>query len=69
MTKIEYTTLNNDEKAAIVESTVRSLEYQMYQAELQMIAEKARNNPDTARLEILELEIEEKQKQIAAVKL
>lgn len=69
MTKIEYTTLNNDEKAAIVESTVRSLEYQMYQAELQMIAEKARNNPDAARLEILELEIEEKQKQIAAVKL
>ena len=66
---IEYTTLNNDEKAAIVESTVRSLEYQMYQAELQMIAEKARNNPDTTRIEVLEIEIEEKQKQIAAVKL
>lgn len=66
---IEYTTLNNDEKAAILEATVRSLEYQMYQAELQMIAEKARNNPDATRIEVLESEIAEKQKQIAAVKL
>lgn len=68
MTKPEYTILSNDEKTAIVESTIRSLEYQMYQAELQIIAEKAKNNPDTARIEVIEQEIAEKQKQIAAVK-
>ncbi|NCA21330.1 MAG: hypothetical protein EBS86_09370 [Crocinitomicaceae bacterium] len=68
MTNIEYTVINNDEKAAIVESTVRSLEYQMYQAELQMVVENARNNPDETRLQILTAEIQEKQKQIAAIK-
>lgn len=68
MTNIEYTVINNDEKASIIEATVRSLEYQMYQAELQMIVENTRNNPDKARLEVLEAEIAEKQKQIAAVR-
>ena len=69
MTNPTYQYLSNDEKAAIAEATIRNVEYQMYQAELQLVAENARNTPDADRVAYLQEEILDKQKQIAAIKL
>ncbi len=69
MTNPVYEYLSNDEKSAIVESTVRNLEFQMYQTELQLIVEKARKTPDADRIAYLEEDIKDKQNQIAAIKL
>jgi hypothetical protein len=68
MTNPVYEYLSNDEKSAIVEATVRNIEYQMYQTELQLIVEKAKKEPDTNRVEYLQNDIAEKQGQIAAIK-
>lgn len=62
-----YEHLTNDEKNAIAQGTIRSLEYQMYQLEMELVAENARTNPDSVRIQILEDAIAEKQSQIAAV--
>jgi hypothetical protein len=69
MTKPTYEYLSDDEKAAIQEATIRNVEYQMYQTELQLLAEKAKNTPEDARVAYLEEEIRDKQNQIAAIKL
>ena len=63
-----YTILTNDEKAAIADSAVRSLEFQMYALELDLIAENAKATPDADRVSLLTTSISEKQSQIAAVK-
>lgn len=68
MTNPVYEYLSDDEKAAIVEGTVRNIEYQMYQTELQLLVEKARKEPDANRVSYLENDIAEKQSQIAAIK-
>lgn len=68
MTNPVYEYLSDDEKSAIVEATVRNIEYQMYQTELQLIVEKARKEQDATRISFLENDIAEKQLQIAAVK-
>lgn len=63
-----YTILTNDEKGAIADSAVRSLEFQMYALELDLIAENAKATPDADRVSLLTTSISEKQSQIAAVK-
>ncbi|CAB4185622.1 hypothetical protein UFOVP1119_87 [uncultured Caudovirales phage] len=67
MTNPTYQYLSNDEKSAIVEATVRNIEYQMYQSELQLIVEKARKEPDAARVAYLEEDIKDKQVQIESI--
>ena len=62
-----YTKLTNDEKAAIVDSEVRNLEYQMYSLEVQLIAENAKTEPNADSVSKLESLIAEKQTQIAAL--
>lgn len=63
-----YTILTNDEKAAIADSAVRSLEFQMYALELDLVAENAKSAPDAERVSFLNAAIAEKQSQITAVK-
>lgn len=62
-----YEHLTNDEKNAIAQATVRGLEYQMYQLEMELVAENARTTPDSVRVQALTDAIAEKQDQIAAV--
>jgi hypothetical protein len=68
MTNPTYEYLSDDEKSAIVEATVRNIEYQMYQTELQLIVENSRKEPDANRVAYLQDDIKEKQSQIAAIK-
>jgi len=63
-----YTTLTNDEKLAIAQGEIRSLEYQMYAIEVKLIAENAKTTPDAGVVSELNAAIAEKQSQIAAVK-
>lgn len=62
-----YSQISDDEKNAIAQATIRGLEYQMYQLEMELVAENARTTPDTARVSLLTNAIAEKQTQIAAV--
>ena len=62
-----YTTLTNDEKAAIAQAEVRTLEYQMYTLEVKLIAENAKSTPDADAIAVLNTLVSEKQSQIAAV--
>jgi hypothetical protein len=62
-----YTRLTDDEKAAIAQGEIRSLEYQMYTLELKLIAENAKSSPDETSISDLTTLISEKQTQIAAI--
>jgi hypothetical protein len=62
-----YTQLTDDEKAQIKVAAKRSLEYQMYALEVEVIAENAKNSPDAGKLADLADAIAEKQDQIAAI--
>jgi hypothetical protein len=62
-----YTTLTNDEKTAIAQAEVRTLEYQMYTLEVKLIAENAKSTPDADAIAVLNTLVSEKQSQIAAV--
>lgn len=62
-----YSKISNDEKAAIKESLVRNLEYQMYSLEMEIVAENAKATPDTSKIEIIQSNIDDKVAQIAAV--
>lgn len=62
-----YTQLTDDEKAQIKIAAKRSLEYQMYALEVEVIAENAKTSPDAAKLSDLEDQIAEKQAQITAI--
>ena len=62
-----YTQLTNDEKAAIMQASIRSLEYQMYALEVEVLVENAKSAPDAERLSDLATLISEKQTQIAAL--
>lgn len=62
-----YTKLTQDEKAAVIDSQVRSLEFQMYGAEVEIIAENAKAEPNAERVTALNAIIAEKQAQIAAI--
>lgn len=62
-----YEVLTEDEKNQIKIATRRNLEYTMYQLELQLIAENAKEIKDVALVEYLNLSITEKQAQIAAI--
>jgi|688.fasta_scaffold35314_5 hypothetical protein len=62
-----YTQLTNDEKTAIKQGAVRSLEYQMYALEIDLLAENAKETPDTDRVTNLQNLISEKEAQIASV--
>ena len=62
-----YTPLTNDEKAAIAQAEVRTLEYQMYTLEVKLIAENAKSTPDADAIAVLNTFVSEKQSQIAAV--
>ena len=63
-----YEYLTNDEKAAVKQAAVRSLEYQMYSLEVEKIAENAKTSPNAEIVSALTSSIAEKQSQIAAVK-
>jgi hypothetical protein len=65
---IEYTLLSADEKAEIVKATVRNLEYQMYQTEMSLLAESAKDEPDALAVEALNKMLTERQRQISALK-
>jgi hypothetical protein len=62
-----YTHLTNDEKAQIKIAAKRSLEYQMYALEVEVIVENSRTTPDETKLDDLADQIAEKQAQIAAI--
>jgi len=62
-----YTTLTDDEKAAIRQAEVRSLEYQMYSLEMSLVSENAKSSPDADKVTLLQAAISEKQTQIAAL--
>lgn len=62
-----YEYLTPDEKAAVKQSAVRSLEYQMYSLEVDKIAEEAKVSPNSDVLAALTASISEKQNQITAV--
>ena len=62
-----YTQLTDDEKAAIKQASIRSLEYQMYALEVEVIVENAKSAPDAEILSNLESAISERQTQIAAL--
>lgn len=62
-----YSVLSEDEKNSIRQSAVRSLEFQMYALELDLIAENAKSEPAADRVTFLESAIAEKQTQIAAL--
>lgn len=62
-----YTALTNDEKAAITQGEIRTLEYEMYTLEVKLIAENAKSTPDADAIAALNTLVSEKQSQIAAV--
>lgn len=62
-----YAQLTNDEKSAIKQAAVRSLEYQMYALEVDLLVENAKSTPDSSRVDSLEDLIAEKQTQIQTV--
>lgn len=62
-----YTILTDDEKAAIRQAEVRSLEYQMYSLEMALVAENAKSSPEADKVASLQAAISEKQTQIAAL--
>lgn len=62
-----YSVLSDDEKNSIRQSAIRSLEFQMYALELDLISENAKTNPDEDRVTLLESAISEKQTQISAL--
>jgi hypothetical protein len=62
-----YNTLSNDEKAAIKESLVRNLEYQMYALEMEIVAENAKAEPDASKITNIQSAIADKVAQITAV--
>ncbi len=62
-----YTQLTNDEKTAIKQASVRSLEYQMYALEVEALVENAKSAPNAEKLSELELLISEKQAQIQSI--
>ena len=62
-----YTVLTDDEKAQIKTATIRNLEYQLYAAEIGLIVENAKANPDSARIEELENVMSEVETQISAL--
>jgi hypothetical protein len=62
-----YNNLSNDEKSAIKLSLIRNLEYQMYSLEMEIVAENAKSEPDTAKIESIQSHIDDKIAAIAAV--
>lgn len=64
---IEYTLITEDEKADIRKTAVRNLEIQLYQLDLELTAENAKEAPVADAVEYFNLAIAEKQAQIAAI--
>ena len=62
-----YNNLSNDEKSAIKLSLIRNLEYQMYSLEMEIVAENAKSEPDTAKIESIQSHIDDKIAAISAV--
>lgn len=62
-----YEYLTDDEKAAVKQAAVRSLEYQMYSFEIDKLAENAKTSPNAETVAYLTTAIAEKASQIAAV--
>jgi hypothetical protein len=63
-----YEYLTDDEKAAVKQAAIRSLEYQMYSLEVDKLAENAKTSPNAEMIAALTASISEKQSQISAVK-
>ena len=64
---IEYTVITEDEKADIRKAAIRNLEHQMYQLDLELTAENAKDAPIAEAVEYFNLAISQKQAQIAAI--
>jgi hypothetical protein len=64
---IEYTVITEDEKADIRKAAIRNLEHQMYQLELELAAENAKEEATATAVEYFNFAIAEKQAQIAAI--
>lgn len=62
-----YTLLSDDEKAQVKIAAKRSLEYQMYTLEVEILVENAKENPDADRVSDLQSQITEKENQIAVL--
>lgn len=64
---IEYTVITEDEKADIRKAAIRNLEHQMYQLDLELTAENAKEVPIADAVEYFNSAIADKQSQIAAI--
>jgi len=64
---IEYTVITEDEKADIRKAAIRNLEHQLYQLELELTAENAKEVPVADAVEYFNSAIADKQSQIAAI--
>lgn len=64
---IEYTVITEDEKAEIKKAVIRNLEHQMYQLNLELTAENAKEAPVADAVEYFNFAIAEKQAQIASI--
>jgi hypothetical protein len=64
---VEYTVITEDEKADIRKATIRNLEHQMYQLDLELTAENAKEVPIADAVEYFNSAIADKQAQIAAI--
>ena len=64
---IEYTVITEDEKAEIRKAAIRNLEHQLYQLDLELTAEYAKEVPTADAVEDFNSAIAEKQAQIAAI--
>jgi hypothetical protein len=64
---IEYTVITEDEKAEIRKAAIRNLEHHLYQLDLELTAENAKEQPVADAVEYFNSAIAEKQAQIAAI--
>jgi hypothetical protein len=64
---IEYTVITEDEKAEVRKAAIRNLEHQLYQLDLELTAENAKEVPTADAVEYFNSAIAEKQAQIAAI--
>lgn len=62
-----YVLLSNAEKLSIIESHIRSNEYNLYNVEMSRVEEAASASPDQARLDTFDLQISEYHAKIAAL--
>lgn len=63
----DYQELTDSEKNQIRINAIRNLEYAMYSAEIDILIEKVKINPDQSKISELEAQIKEKENQKLAL--